>query len=79
MLDSKMVAVLAKFPEALESIHFSDQYTGLKPPEDQVISVVVLIRGALPIFRTTKTSVFSKAHNKGLRMLFLMVSWDLCA
>lgn len=35
MLDSKMVAVLAKFPEALESIHFSDQYTGLKPPEDQ--------------------------------------------
>ena len=36
MLDSKMVAVLSKFPEALESIHFSDQYTGVKPPEDQV-------------------------------------------
>jgi len=35
MLDSKMVAVLSKFPEALESIHFSDQYTGVKPPEDQ--------------------------------------------
>jgi len=35
MLDSKMIAVLSKFPEALESIHFSDQYTGVKPPEDQ--------------------------------------------
>jgi len=35
MLDSKMVAVLSKFPDALESIHFSDQYTGIKPPEDQ--------------------------------------------
>lgn len=35
MLDSKMVAVISKFPDALESIHFSDQYTGVKPPEDQ--------------------------------------------
>ena len=43
MLDSKMVAVLAKFPEALESIHFSDQYTGLKPPEDQVLYLLNLL------------------------------------
>jgi len=35
MLDSKMVAVLSKYPEALDSIHFSDQYTGVKPSEEQ--------------------------------------------
>ena len=30
MLDSKMVAVLNKYPDAVDSIHFSDQYTGPK-------------------------------------------------
>jgi len=35
MLDSKMVAVLSKYPDAVDSIHFSDQYTGVKPSEDQ--------------------------------------------
>ena len=44
MLDSKMIAVLSKFPEALESIHFSDQYTGVKPPEDQVGTLFCLSR-----------------------------------
>lgn len=33
--DSKMVAVLNKYPEAVDSIHFSDQYTGPKLPDDQ--------------------------------------------
>ena len=35
MMDSKMVAVLNKFPDAIDSIHFSDQYSGPKPPDDQ--------------------------------------------
>lgn len=35
MLDSKMVAILNKYPEAVDSIHFSDQYTGPKPSDDQ--------------------------------------------
>ena len=35
MLDSKMVAVLSKYPDAIDSIQFSDQYTGVKPPDDQ--------------------------------------------
>ncbi len=35
MLDSKMVAILNKYPDAVESVHFSDQYTGPKPGDDQ--------------------------------------------
>ena len=33
MLDSKLSAVLSKYPDAVDSIHFSDQYTGLKPTD----------------------------------------------
>ena len=33
MLDSKLSAVLSKYPDAIDSIHFSDQYTGLKPTD----------------------------------------------
>merc|ERR1711981_728735 len=33
--DSKLLAMLNKYPEAIDSIHLSDQYTGVKPPEDQ--------------------------------------------
>ena len=35
MLDSKLVSLLKKFPDVVDTIHFSDQYTGQKPPEDQ--------------------------------------------
>ena len=35
MSDSKLIAMLNKFPDCIDSIHFSDQYTGLRPPEDQ--------------------------------------------
>ncbi len=33
--DSKMLAMLNKYPEAIDSIHFSDQYTGPKATDDQ--------------------------------------------
>jgi len=35
MLDSKLVSIFNKFPEIIDTIHFSDQYTGPKPTEDQ--------------------------------------------
>merc|ERR1711981_1408154 len=35
MLDSKLSAVLSKYPDAVDSIHFSDQYTGLKPTDSE--------------------------------------------
>jgi len=35
MLDTKVVSVIKKFPEVIDTIHFSDQYTGAKPQEDQ--------------------------------------------
>jgi len=35
LTDSKLTAMLNKYPDAIDSIHFSDQYTGVKPPEDQ--------------------------------------------
>lgn len=34
MLDSKVTAVLNKYPEYVDYIHFSDQYSGPKQPED---------------------------------------------
>ena len=34
MLDSKLSAVLTKYPDAIDSIHFSDVYTGLKPTDN---------------------------------------------
>lgn len=36
MLDSKVIAVLNKFPEYIDYIHFSDQYSGAKQTEDSV-------------------------------------------
>ncbi len=38
MLDPKMIAILNKYPEAVESIHLSDQYTGPKPQDDQTLT-----------------------------------------
>merc|ERR1719431_1516608 len=35
MLDAKLVSVFKKFPDAIDTIHFSDQYTGPKPSDDQ--------------------------------------------
>merc|ERR1712038_777608 len=33
--DSKMLAMINKYPDAIDSIHFSDQYTGPKAADDQ--------------------------------------------
>ncbi len=38
MFDSKMTAILNKYPDAVDSIHFSDQFTGPKPADDQAPS-----------------------------------------
>ncbi len=38
MFDSKMTAILNKYPDAVDAIHFSDQYTGPKPADDQVVT-----------------------------------------
>jgi len=35
MLDSKVVSMFKKFPDIIDTIHFSDQYTGPKPTDDQ--------------------------------------------
>merc|ERR1712179_425590 len=35
MLDAKIVSMFRKHSEAIDTIHFSDQYTGPKPAEDQ--------------------------------------------
>ena len=35
MLDAKLVSMFKKFPDAIDTIHFSDQYTGPKPADDQ--------------------------------------------
>lgn len=34
MLDSKVTAVLNKYTEFVDYIHFSDQYSGVKQPDD---------------------------------------------
>jgi len=38
LTDSKLLAMLNKYPNAIDSIHLSDQYTGFKPPEDQALA-----------------------------------------
>merc|ERR1711936_1514305 len=35
MLDAKIVSMFRKFPDVIETIHFSDQFTGPKPTDDQ--------------------------------------------
>ena len=40
MIDGKMTAILNKYPEMIDAIHFSDQYTGPKPTDDQVIWIL---------------------------------------
>ena len=35
MLDAKLVSMFKKFPDAIDTIHFSDQFTGPKPGDDQ--------------------------------------------
>ena len=35
MLDAKMVSMFRKYPDSIDTIHFSDQFTGPKPGEDQ--------------------------------------------
>lgn len=34
MLDSKIIAILNNYTEYVDYIHFSDQYSGLKPTEE---------------------------------------------
>lgn len=48
MLDSKIVAVLNKYTEMVDYIHFSDQYSGVKQSDDS---------GALKLPETQKVSV----------------------
>jgi len=35
MLDAKLVSMFKKYPNVIDTIHFSDQYSGPKPTEDQ--------------------------------------------
>jgi len=35
MMDPKLIALFKKYPNVIETIHFSDQYSGPKPTEDQ--------------------------------------------
>ena len=35
MLDAKLVSMFKKFPDAIDTVHFSDQFTGPKPADDQ--------------------------------------------
>lgn len=35
MLDSKLISIMKKYPNVVDTIHFSDQYSGPKPTEDQ--------------------------------------------
>jgi len=35
MLDAKLVSMFRKYPDVIDTIHFSDQFTGPKPAEDQ--------------------------------------------
>jgi len=35
MLDAKILSMFRKFPEHIDTIHFSDQFTGPKPADDQ--------------------------------------------
>merc|ERR1719242_2900142 len=35
MLDAKIVSMFRKFPDVIDTIHFSDQFTGPKPTDDQ--------------------------------------------
>lgn len=35
MLDSKLVSMFNKYKDVIDTIHFSDQYTGVKPADDQ--------------------------------------------
>merc|ERR1712012_81733 len=35
MLDAKIVSMFRKFPDMIDTIHFSDQFTGPKPTDDQ--------------------------------------------
>ena len=33
MLDSKLVSMFNKYRDVIDTIHFSDQYTGVKPAD----------------------------------------------
>jgi hypothetical protein len=33
LLDSRIIAVISKYPDVVEYIHFSDQFSGPKQPE----------------------------------------------
>lgn len=61
MLDSKVIAVLNKFPEYIDYIHFSDQYSGPKQTEDS---------GTLKLPETEK--VHSLLYNFGYAIIFLL-------
>jgi hypothetical protein len=37
MLDSKLVSVFTKYPDVIDTIHFSDQFTGPKPADVSIV------------------------------------------
>jgi hypothetical protein len=37
MLDSKLVSVFTKYPDVIDTIHFSDQFTGPKPADVSIL------------------------------------------
>lgn len=55
ILDSKLTAVLNKYTELVDYIHFSDQYTGLKQNDDS---------GALKLPDAQKVSSLEKRTNE---------------
>ncbi len=59
MFDSKMTAILNKYPDAVDAIHFSDQYTGPKPADDQAPS-------ELPEGRKVLIFTFNMVMKKGV-------------
>ncbi len=43
MLDSKLVSLFNKYPDVIDTIHFSDQYTGPKPADVSQLQYLLLI------------------------------------
>ena len=57
MLDAKIVSMFRKFPDVIDTIHFSDQFTGPKPGDDQQPL-------ELPVGKKVLIFVFNIQHGK---------------
>ena len=58
MLDAKLVSMFKKFPDAIDTIHFSDQYTGPKPPDDQLPMELPQVKQDLLCSQKRRLSMF---------------------